>query len=147
MEKPVILAVSSCRPKVFRGELQLNGTQATHCYFNPPIPEFIDSVTEYRERFLAHPPLAINRQRSNDMAIERFRNRYPIAELVTHNLNNYRSVDFTCEVTIEQVAGNREWFYKSCNDCSLRVLEDIDQPNRYTCRTHRTHATCKHTCR
>ncbi|XP_071719945.1 uncharacterized protein [Rutidosis leptorrhynchoides] len=36
VEKPVILAVSSCRPKLFRGDLQLNGTKATHCYFNPP---------------------------------------------------------------------------------------------------------------
>ncbi|XP_071721176.1 uncharacterized protein [Rutidosis leptorrhynchoides] len=108
MEKPVFLAVSSCRSKLYRGELQLGCTQATHCYFNPPIPEFNDSIDDHQARYLANPPFIINRQRSPDMAIERFSNRFALQELLTHNLNNYRNVDFTCEATIEQVGGNRD---------------------------------------
>ncbi|GJU35943.1 DNA helicase [Tanacetum coccineum] len=38
VEKPVIIAVSSCWVKQFNG-LQLSGTSATHYYLNPNIPE------------------------------------------------------------------------------------------------------------
>ncbi|XP_071712917.1 replication factor A protein 1-like [Rutidosis leptorrhynchoides] len=92
----------------------------------------------HRERFLTNPPLIINRQRSPDMAIERFRNRFALQELLTHNLNNS---EYGCHCTIEQVGGNRDWYYKSYSECLLKVTEDIDVPNSYTCRVHGTKGT------
>ncbi|GKD23452.1 DNA helicase [Tanacetum coccineum] len=35
MEKPVIIAVSSCKVSLYGGTLQLSGTNATHYYLNP----------------------------------------------------------------------------------------------------------------
>ncbi|PWA13618.1 Retrotransposon-like protein [Artemisia annua] len=39
MEKPVIIAVSSCRVSRFRNNLQLSATPATYYYIDPDIPE------------------------------------------------------------------------------------------------------------
>ncbi|PWA67943.1 nucleic acid-binding, OB-fold protein [Artemisia annua] len=39
LEKPVIIAVSSCRVARFRNNLQLSSTPATYYYINPAIPE------------------------------------------------------------------------------------------------------------
>ncbi|PWA67511.1 hypothetical protein CTI12_AA317600 [Artemisia annua] len=39
LEKPIIIAVSSCRVARFRNNLQLSSTPATYYYINPDIPE------------------------------------------------------------------------------------------------------------
>ena len=45
LEKPVIIAVTSCRVSRFRNQMQLSSTAATYYYINPIIPE----LEQYKE--------------------------------------------------------------------------------------------------
>ncbi|PWA36919.1 helitron helicase-like domain-containing protein [Artemisia annua] len=83
MEKPVIIAVSSCRVSRFRNNLQLSATPATYYYIDPDIPE----LQQYREAFNLNPPLQIIRQPFKDKEREKFCNRYPLAVLMSEPLN------------------------------------------------------------
>ncbi|PWA70300.1 nucleic acid-binding, OB-fold protein [Artemisia annua] len=59
LEKPVIIAVSSCRVTRFRNNLQLSSTPATYYYINPMILELEQYKAEYRAAFNLNPPLQI----------------------------------------------------------------------------------------
>ena len=39
LERPITIAVSSCRVSKYRNKLQLSSTTATYYYINPKIPE------------------------------------------------------------------------------------------------------------
>ncbi|PWA58989.1 nucleic acid-binding, OB-fold protein [Artemisia annua] len=133
MEKPVIIAVSSCRVSRLRNNLQLSATPATYYYIDPEIPELQQYKAEYREAFNLNPPLQITRQAFKDKEQEKMRNRYPLAVLMSEPIEPYKDVKFTCEGTILGINTEREWFYRSCTKCPIKVdLKD----NVYRCRVH-----------
>ncbi|XP_071708688.1 replication protein A 70 kDa DNA-binding subunit B-like [Rutidosis leptorrhynchoides] len=127
MEKPVVLAVSSCRPKLYLGELQLGCTQSSCALLRKPT--------------IAHQPIAITGHGNRTVSQQIFPARTSDPQLEQLHGRLATNVDFTCEGTIEQVGGNRDWYYKSCSECLLKVTEDIDAPNNYTCWVHGTKAT------
>ena len=47
LEKPVIIAVSSCRVSKYYNKLQLSSTPATYYYINPNIPQLERYRAEY----------------------------------------------------------------------------------------------------
>ncbi|PWA87133.1 nucleic acid-binding, OB-fold protein [Artemisia annua] len=133
MEKPVIIAVSSCRVSRFRNNLQLSATPATYYYIDPDIPELQQYKAEYREAFNLNPPLQIIRKAFKDKEREKLRNRYPLAVLMAEPIEPYTDVKFTCEARISDLNTSREWFYRSCSSCSIKVEE---KDNGYRCRVH-----------
>ncbi|PWA92201.1 nucleic acid-binding, OB-fold protein [Artemisia annua] len=133
MEKPVIIAVSSCRVSRFRNNLQLSATPATYYYIDPDIPELEQYKAEYREAFNLNPPLQIIRKAFKDKEKEKFRNRYPLAVLMAEPMEPYTDVKFTCEGTISDLNTSREWFYRSCSSCSIKVEQ---KDGTYRCRVH-----------
>ncbi|GKD98510.1 nucleic acid-binding, OB-fold protein [Tanacetum coccineum] len=70
MEKPVIIAVSSCLVKQFNG-LQLSGTSATHYYLNPNIPETYHIKQQYQQLATTVPVLNIDYQRYQNLEAEK----------------------------------------------------------------------------
>ncbi|PWA86557.1 nucleic acid-binding, OB-fold protein [Artemisia annua] len=116
LEKPIIIAVSSCRVGRFRNNLQLSSTPATYYYINPDIPELPQYRAEYKAAFDLNPPLQVVRHPYQDKEREKMRNRIPFSKLLTENplthtvhrtidfnllcLEKKKDVRFTCEGTI-----------------------------------------------
>ncbi|PWA77165.1 hypothetical protein CTI12_AA226400 [Artemisia annua] len=48
LEKPIIIAVTSCRVSRYSNNLQLSSTPATYFYINPKIPQLEQYQAEYR---------------------------------------------------------------------------------------------------
>ncbi|PWA48395.1 nucleic acid-binding, OB-fold protein [Artemisia annua] len=59
LERPILIAVSSCRVSRFRNNLQLSSTPASYYYINPRIPQLEEYRAQYREVFNLKPPLEI----------------------------------------------------------------------------------------
>ncbi|GJT11731.1 nucleic acid-binding, OB-fold protein [Tanacetum coccineum] len=78
MEKPVVIAVSSCWVRQFNG-LQLSRTSATHYYLSPNIPETYHIKQQYQQLVDTKPILNIDNQRYEDLEQEKNRNRFPLA--------------------------------------------------------------------
>ncbi|PWA83752.1 replication protein A 70 kDa DNA-binding subunit [Artemisia annua] len=122
LEKPVIIAVSSCRVTRFRNNLQLSSTLATYYYINPEIPELPQYKAEYKAAFDLNPPLQIVRHPYQDKEQEKMRNRIPFSKLLsTENPLTHTDVRFTCEGTITGLDTSREWYYPSCTACPNKI--------------------------
>ncbi|PWA54234.1 nucleic acid-binding, OB-fold protein [Artemisia annua] len=120
MEKPVIIAAQKSPRR--------KGAKI------PKALRFIrESCMSYREAFNLNPPLQIIRQAFKDKEKEKFCNRYPIAVLMAEPMEPYTDVKFTCERTISDLNTSREWFYRSCSTCSIKVDET---DGIYRCRVH-----------
>nr|GEY00810.1 hypothetical protein [Tanacetum cinerariifolium] len=92
MEKPVIIAVTSCWVRHFNG-LQLSGTSVTHYYLNPNIPETYHIKEQYQQPGNTIPILNIHHQRHQNLEEEKYRNRFPLATLLEINPQNYQVTD------------------------------------------------------
>ncbi|PWA55907.1 nucleic acid-binding, OB-fold protein [Artemisia annua] len=132
LEKPVII-VGSCRVSRFRNNLHLSSTPATYYYIDPDIPELQEYKAEYRAAFNLIPPLPVIRQPFKDKEREKFRNRFPLADLMPQPMDPYTGVKFTCEGTISGINMSREWYHKSCNVCQIKV--DL-KGDVYNCKFH-----------
>ncbi|GKA52041.1 reverse transcriptase domain-containing protein [Tanacetum coccineum] len=73
LQKPIIIAVSSCKVIEYANTLQLTVTSATFYYLNPEIPELGHLLAE-----------------SVDPEKEKNRNRYPISTLLQENPDTYK---------------------------------------------------------
>ncbi|PWA96207.1 replication protein A 70 kDa DNA-binding subunit B [Artemisia annua] len=82
LERPIIIAVSSCRVSRYNNNLQLQSTAATYFYINPRIPQLEQYRAEYRELHNLRPPLQIIKQAFQDKDKEKTRNRIPLADLI-----------------------------------------------------------------
>ncbi|PWA38262.1 replication protein A 70 kDa DNA-binding subunit [Artemisia annua] len=133
LEKPVIIAVSSCRVSKYYNKLQLSSTPATYYYINPRIPQLEQYQAEYRELFNLNPPLEIVRQPYEDIEKERMRNRFPLAVLLTQTPKTYEGVRFTCEGNITAIHTSKDWYYPSCTTCIHKVQES---DGVFDCRAH-----------
>ncbi|PWA46451.1 replication protein A 70 kDa DNA-binding subunit [Artemisia annua] len=133
LEKPVIIAVTSCRVSRYQNNLQLSSTPATYYYINPTIPELEQYKEEYRTMFNINPPLQVIRQPFHDKEKEKTRNRFPLASLMVQVPLTYQGVRFTCDGTITGLKTDRKWYDMSCNEC-LNKLE-IDE-DTYQCKAH-----------
>nr|GEU32878.1 DNA helicase [Tanacetum cinerariifolium] len=91
MEKPVVIAVSSCWVRQFNG-LQLFGTSATHYYLNPNIPETCHIKEQCQQATNTAPILNIDNQRYEDLEQEKNRNRFPLATLLEVDPQNYQVI-------------------------------------------------------
>ncbi|PWA56458.1 replication protein A 70 kDa DNA-binding subunit [Artemisia annua] len=133
LEKPVIIAVSSCRVTRFRNNLQLSSTPATYYYINPEIPELPQYKAEYKAAFDLNPPLQVVRHPYQDKEQEKMRNRIPFSKLLTENPFTHTGVRFTCEGTITGLDTSREWYYPSCTTCpnKIQVNEGVTE-----CKIH-----------
>ncbi|PWA81791.1 hypothetical protein CTI12_AA184760 [Artemisia annua] len=85
LEKPILIAVSSCRVSRFRNNMQLSSTPATYYYINPDIPELEQYRAEYKAMFDINQPLQIIRHPYQDKEQEKMRNRIPFSKLLTEN--------------------------------------------------------------
>ncbi|PWA43640.1 replication protein A 70 kDa DNA-binding subunit [Artemisia annua] len=121
LEKPIIIAVSSCRVARFRNNLQLSSTQATYYYINPEIPELPQYKAEYKAAFDLNPPLQIVRHPYQDKEREKMRNRIPFSKLLAENPLTHTDVRFTCDGTITGLDTSREWYYPSCATCPNKI--------------------------
>ncbi|PWA76903.1 nucleic acid-binding, OB-fold protein [Artemisia annua] len=121
LEKPVIIAVSSCRVARFRNNLQLSSTPATYYYINPAIPELPQYKAEYKAAFDLNPPLQVVRHPYQDKEQEKMRNKIPFSKLLTENPLTHTDVRFTCEGTITGLDTSREWYYPSCATCPNKI--------------------------
>ncbi|GJV45250.1 DNA helicase [Tanacetum coccineum] len=90
MEKPVIIAVSSCKVSLYEGMLQLTATNATHYYLNLDIPHLEEFRSEYKAQHEENPPLEISKERCHDLEQEKLRNRFPLSTLMQQNPETYR---------------------------------------------------------
>nr|GEZ60692.1 nucleic acid-binding, OB-fold protein [Tanacetum cinerariifolium] len=89
MEKPVIIAVSSCKVLLYGATLQLSGTPATHYHLNPDIPHLEEFRSQYKAQQELNPPLAISKERYHDLSQEKMRNRFPLLTLMQQNPDAY----------------------------------------------------------
>ncbi|GJZ35269.1 DNA helicase [Tanacetum coccineum] len=137
MEKPVIIAVSSCKVNKY-GAIQLSGTPATHYYFNPEIPGIEELRNQYKMQLDLNPPLEISKEKCGDMEHEKNRNRFTLATLLQQNPESYKSVRFTCEAAITAINTLRDWYYESCSQCNHKVIDGDNDPY---CMTHGTQTT------
>ncbi|PWA35988.1 nucleic acid-binding, OB-fold protein [Artemisia annua] len=96
LEKPIIIAVSSCK------------------------------VSRFRNLFNLNPPLQVIRQPFKDKEKEKTRNRFPLARLLQQIPKTYTGVRFTSEATITGLSTTREWYYKSCDTCPLKTEKNED---------------------
>ncbi|PWA43981.1 nucleic acid-binding, OB-fold protein [Artemisia annua] len=134
LEKPIIIAVSSCRVSKFQNrDLQLQSTPATYYYINPKIPQLNEYIQQYKQLYEENPPLSVTRYRLPDIEQEKNKNRFPLAVLLTQTPETYRGVRFTCEGTIMQLNTNRDWYYKACNQCNVKPT---CYDNVYECKEH-----------
>ncbi|GKA39554.1 hypothetical protein Tco_0732105, partial [Tanacetum coccineum] len=90
MEKPVIIAVNSCKVTKYR-VIQLFGTPATHYYFNPEIPGIEELQNQYRAQLDLNPPLEISKEKCGELEHEKNRNRFTLSTLLQQNLESYRN--------------------------------------------------------
>ncbi|PWA37121.1 nucleic acid-binding, OB-fold protein [Artemisia annua] len=107
LEKPVIIAVSSCKVTRFRNNLQLASTPATYYYIDPDIPELQQYKAEYKAAFVIKPPLQIVRHPYKDKEQEKTRNRIPLSKLLTKSPATHTDVRFTCKETITGINTSR----------------------------------------
>ncbi|PWA91073.1 hypothetical protein CTI12_AA092750 [Artemisia annua] len=133
LERPIIIAVSSCRVSRYNNNLQLSSTPATYFYINPRIPELEQYQAQYRELYKLRAPLQIIRRPFQDKEKEKTRNRIPLAILLQETPRTHSGVRFTCEGIITSINMTREWYYVSCNTCSNKL--DADE-GLYKCSTH-----------
>ncbi|GJY46764.1 nucleic acid-binding, OB-fold protein, partial [Tanacetum coccineum] len=132
MEKPVIIAVSSCLVKQFNG-LQLSATSATHYYLNPNIPETYHIKQQYQQMATTVPVLNIDHQRYQDLEAEKNQNRFPLATLLAVNPQNYLRARFTSDASAYKISTQNKWFYERCASCGKQVIPSHPIP---TCKNH-----------
>ncbi|PWA52012.1 replication factor A protein 1 [Artemisia annua] len=133
LERPILIAVSSCRVSKFRNNLQLSSTPASYYYINLRIPQLEEYRAQYKEVFNLKPPLEIVRQPYKDREKEKFRNRFPLALLLSETPKTYEGVRFTCEGTITNIHTSKDWYYPSCTTCTLKAQYD---DGIYDCKVH-----------
>ncbi|PWA80119.1 nucleic acid-binding, OB-fold protein [Artemisia annua] len=133
LEKPIIIAVSSCKVSRYHNNLQLSATPATYYYIDPKIPELEEYKQEFRNLFNLNPPLQVIRQPFKDKEKEKTRNRFPLARLLQQIPKTYTGVRFTSEATITGLNTSREWYYKSCDTCTFKTEKNEDV---YQCKVH-----------
>ncbi|GJW87353.1 nucleic acid-binding, OB-fold protein, partial [Tanacetum coccineum] len=143
MQKPVIIAVSSCKVTEYAHNLQLTATSATFYYLNPEIPELGDLIAEFTAKYDLKPLLEISKTRYKDLEKEKTRNRFPISTLLQENPDTYKAVRFTAEATIIRINTARDWYYVSCNQCIKMLIDGYDTP---TCPDHgpQSHVTYRY---
>ncbi|PWA73217.1 nucleic acid-binding, OB-fold protein [Artemisia annua] len=115
LQKPVLIAVSSCRINRYRNTLQLQSTPATYYYINPKIPELDQYLQEYRALFNINPPLQIVRHPYQDKEQEK----------------NEKQDTFECVIT--SINTLREWYYPACTQCINKV--EVHE-NAFNCKIH-----------
>ncbi|GJY08663.1 nucleic acid-binding, OB-fold protein, partial [Tanacetum coccineum] len=140
MEKPIVIAVSSCWVKQFNG-LQLSGTSATHYYLNPNIPETYHIKQQCQQLNDATPILNIDNQRYEDLEEEKNRNRFPLATLLEVDPQNYQHVRFTSDAIIYKISTQNKWYYERCTACGKQVIPGNPVP---TCKNHGPQPTPTH---
>ncbi|PWA93934.1 nucleic acid-binding, OB-fold protein [Artemisia annua] len=133
LDKPVIIAVSSCRVSRYRNNLQLESTPATYYYINPRIPELEQYRTEYRALFDINPPLHIVRHPYQNKEQEKMRNRIPLNMLLKESPQSHIGVHFTCDGVITGINTLREWYYPACKECSTKAENN---GGTFDCKTH-----------
>ncbi|PWA84869.1 nucleic acid-binding, OB-fold protein [Artemisia annua] len=129
LEKPVIIAVSSCRVSRYINNLQLSSTPATYYYIDPDIPELQEYKAEYRDAFNLIPPLPVIRQPFKDKEREKFRNRFPLADLMPQPMDPYTGDVYNCKVhgPVESPA-NRYNFKAYITDGTYTVMMTFFTP-------------------
>ncbi|PWA97533.1 nucleic acid-binding, OB-fold protein [Artemisia annua] len=115
MQKPVVLAVSSCYLKAYGGQLQLSATSATCYYFNPPVDETSELLAAYNENPAAVPQLELQTERLTNWEQERTRNRVPLGTLLQIDPNTQQ------EVMILRVDTTQDWYYQKCDECGGKL--------------------------
>ncbi|PWA60434.1 nucleic acid-binding, OB-fold protein [Artemisia annua] len=133
LEKPIIIAVTSCRVSRYYNSLQLSATPATYYYINPQIPQLEQYLNEYRNLHNIRPPLQIVKHPFQDKDQEKIRNRFPLAILMKEDPHTHIGVRFTCEAWITSINTAREWYYISCDTCINKVE---DNAGTYECKIH-----------
>ncbi|PWA44469.1 replication protein A 70 kDa DNA-binding subunit [Artemisia annua] len=134
LERPIIIAVSSCRvSKFLKRDLQLSSTPATYYYINTNIPDLEQYKAAYRVLYEEKEPLCVTRYRLNDSEKEQQKNRIPFQQLFKHKPASYRGVRFTCQETITKLNTSRGWYYTSCCVCINKVTQS---DGNYRCKTH-----------
>ncbi|PWA70344.1 Retrotransposon-like protein [Artemisia annua] len=111
MQKPVVLAVSSCYLKTYGGQIQLSATSATSYYFNAPVEETTELLAAYNQNNMAAPQLEVQTERLTDWEQERTRNRVPLGTLLQIDPNTQQ------DVMILRVDNTQEWYYQKCDEC------------------------------
>ncbi|GJV76883.1 DNA helicase [Tanacetum coccineum] len=124
MQKPVIIAVSSCKVTEYAHNLQLTATSATFYYLNPEIPELGDLIAEFTAKYDLKPLLEISKTRYKDLEKEKTRNRFPISTLLQENPDTYRAVRFTAEATIIRI--------NTARDCSAEGTLLLEMPDTHS---------------
>ncbi|GKE22697.1 nucleic acid-binding, OB-fold protein [Tanacetum coccineum] len=132
MEKPVIIAVSSCYINRYNG-MQLSGTSATHYYLNPNIPETYQIRQMFPQLPDPGPTLDIVNHRYADMEAEKTRYRFPLAVLREIDPQSYQRVRFTTEATIYTISTQRRWCYQKCSACGQMLIQEQPFPK---CKDH-----------
>ncbi|PWA86276.1 hypothetical protein CTI12_AA141740 [Artemisia annua] len=122
LERPIIIAVTSCRvTKFLKRDLQLTSTAATHYYINPDIPDLQQYKAAYKALYQEKEPQCVTRYRLDDTEQEQQKNRIPFQQLFNHKAASYKGVRFTCQATITKLNTSRGWYYTSCCVCINKV--------------------------
>ncbi|GJY33605.1 DNA helicase [Tanacetum coccineum] len=121
MEKPVIIAISSCRVSKYT-DYQLSASLATYYYLNPKIPEAEESLDLFKARYEDSPPLTICKTLHKDVQQDKTRNRLGLTNL--HKQPH--GVRFTAEATITGINMNKDWYYIFCHQCGKAAITNGD---------------------
>ncbi|PWA73037.1 hypothetical protein CTI12_AA263350 [Artemisia annua] len=152
LERPIIIAVSSCRvSKFLKRDLQLSSTLATYYYIKPDIPDLEQYKAAYRALYEEKKSLCVTRYRLQDSEQEQQKNRIPFQLLFKHKPesyrasgtyswgavylpgNNYQTQHKQRMATITRVNTSRGWYYTSCCVCINKVTHS---DGNYRCKTH-----------
>ncbi|GJZ83397.1 DNA helicase [Tanacetum coccineum] len=126
MEKPIIIAVSSCYVTRYNG-LQLSGTSATHYYLNPNVAKTYQIRQMYPQLPNMAPLLDIKHKRDENLEKESTRNRFPLSVLLEVDPQNYQRVRFTTVATIFKINTQRRCY------CFKAIVNDGSTTTSITC--------------
>ncbi|GJS83511.1 DNA helicase [Tanacetum coccineum] len=138
MEKPIVIAVSSCWVKAIQ---RSTFSISTHYYLNPNIPETYHIKEQCQQLNDATPILNIDNQRYEDLEEEKNRNRFPLATLLEVDPQNYQHVRFTSDAIIYKISTQNKWYYERCTACGKQVIPGNPVP---TCKNHGPQPTPTH---
>ncbi|XP_071686883.1 replication protein A 70 kDa DNA-binding subunit D-like [Rutidosis leptorrhynchoides] len=141
MPKPVMIAIDSCwvKENIVTNEKQLSGISATHYYLNPKIDEYHQQIEEFRKKFASQPLLQPERIQYSEPEVEKYADKYLLAEILQFNPTAYKGRSFKFEGTICTIVPNNNWFYYECPSCTRSMRGN---PPDLQCPDHVTEGNC-----
>ncbi|KAK9070330.1 hypothetical protein SSX86_010731 [Deinandra increscens subsp. villosa] len=104
-----ILAVSAVKVTKYLGRLQLDSTDITVTYINPPVSNLQEIINSFNE--IQKKPIIAERIKLTDADAE---TGFTLADLNQKPYTEYKSKLYSCQATIKEIHGNRKWFLKKC---------------------------------